>query len=150
MISCTVTQFYKKSWLHYFRLGIVRIGRGQMLSTNQIAMFISWPYLKDKLMNWSDFLYNLFCVVRIGHNAIGQSDCDILESTISQEQIDESALFLHVHLRFLKKNWCNYFRSNMVRIGCACILLDLVWKCEIFQLTVSEKQTNWSIFYMVM
>ena len=35
------------------------------------------------------------CSWDIGQNALSQSDCIIFKSTISPEQVDETALFLH-------------------------------------------------------
>ena len=47
----------EKSWLHHFRLGLIRIWWGQMLSTIRIETFISRPHLKYKVMNRSHFLH---------------------------------------------------------------------------------------------
>ena len=47
------------------------------------------------------------CFWDIGENSLGQSDCRILKSTISPEEIDETALFLHVDKNSpkLKVDW---------------------------------------------
>ena len=118
----------EKSWLRHFRLDMVKIGSGQMLLVNQIVTFISRPYLKGKLMNWSDFFHGnsvlwkklmISFLVGCGQHwawldAAGQSDCTIFESAISQEQIDESVLFFPWWFKFCEKKML----ISLFWIGC--------------------------------
>ena len=53
-----LAQIYERKLLIILlTLGVVRFGRGYMLSANQNAGFLNWLYLKKEWMNWPDFLY---------------------------------------------------------------------------------------------
>ena len=70
-------------------------------------VFLHKSYIWEKYFSWD-----------IGQNALSQSDCRIFKSSISPEQIDETASFLSRWCKFTTiKSWMKIFYLGMVKNG---------------------------------
>ena len=71
-------------------------------------MFLTKSYIWEKSCSWV-----------IGKNVLSQSDCRIFKSTISPEQVDETASFFACWHKFTKiRSWSKFFWLGMVKNWC--------------------------------
>ena len=93
---------------------------------NKCFYYLLYFYIWEKSCSWD-----------IGQNALSQPDCRIFKSSISPEQIDETASFLACWYKFAKiKSWLKIFWLGIVKNG---FDPSGLWTLK---LTVSEEWTD--------
>ena len=96
------------------------------------------------------YIWEKFCSWDIGQSALSQSDCRIFKSTVSPEQIDETASVWYVdtNSQKLKVDW-KIFSLSMVKNGYG---QSRLWTLKLAVSQVSQEWTdriNWFFCMMV-